>query len=238
MPYSFKSMSALSIKRQEIKYYINYLDYINLSKKISNVLQKDLHDSGPNGYKVRSLYFDNKSNKNYFEKISGIESRKKIRIRVYNYCNQTIKMEIKNKKNTTIVKESFLINNEDLTDLSRGNYNCLLKYDNQIAKKLYYEFTKDYYRPVILIDYLREAYYYNINNVRVTFDKKISKNEFDLTEIFRQDLEMLPVIDSRKIILEIKYDNFVPSWIKDLLQVSRFERCAISKYTLSRYFEK
>jgi hypothetical protein len=231
-------MNELVIKRQEVKYYINYPDYINLSRKISNVLQKDFHDSGPDGYMVRSLYFDNKSNNSYFEKISGIESRKKIRIRVYNYCNKTIKMEIKNKKNTTIVKEGFLINNEDLDELSRGNYDCLLKYGNQTAKKLYYEFTKDYYKPVVLIDYIREAYSYNINNIRITFDKKISKNEFDFTEIFSQDLKMSPVIDNRKIILEIKYDGFVPNWIKDLLQVPRFERCAISKYTLSRYFEK
>ena len=231
-------MNILAVKRQEIKFYINYLDYINLSRKISSVLQKDFHDSGPDGYKVRSLYFDNKSNNSYFEKISGIESRKKIRIRVYNYSNQIIKIEIKNKKNTTIIKEGFLINNEDLIDLSKGSYDCLLKYDNQTARKLYYEFIKDYYKPVILIDYIREAYSYNINNIRITFDKKISKNEFDFTEIFRQDLEMHPVIDSRRIILEVKYDNFVPSWIKDLLQVSRFERCAISKYTLSRYFEK
>jgi hypothetical protein len=231
-------MDELVIKRQEIKYYINYLDYINLSRKISNVLQRDFHDSGPDGYKVRSLYFDNKSNNSYFEKISGVESRKKIRIRVYNNSNSIIKMEIKNKKNATIIKESFLLNNEDLSDLSKGCYDCLLKYDNKIAKKLYYEFSKDYYKPVIVIDYIREAYNYSINNVRITFDKKILKNEFDFAEIFSQDLEMHPVIDNRRIILEIKYDDFVPSWIKDLLQVSRFERCAISKYTLSRYFEK
>jgi hypothetical protein len=230
-------MNELEVKRQEIKYYINYLDYINLSRKISAVLQKDLHDSRQDGYKVRSLYFDNKSNNSYFEKISGTDDRKKIRIRVYNDSNKVIKMEIKNKKNTTVFKDSFLINNKDLVELLKGDYNFLLKYDNQITKKLYYEFVKDHYRPVIIIDYIREAYYYDTNNVRITFDKKITKNELNLTEIFRQDLEMYPIIDNRKIILEIKYDDFIPVWIKGLLQVSRFERCAISKYTLSRFIE-
>jgi SPX domain protein involved in polyphosphate accumulation len=223
--------------RQELKYYINYIDYINLKNKLSTFFSKD-RNSDPKGYYlVRSLYFDNKSNDNYYEKISGIEKRNKYRIRIYNLCSNPIKLEIKSKINNVIFKQSAIIDVKDIKKIISGDYNCLLNYKNTTANKIYYEFNKDYYRPVIIIDYKRDAYYFDLNNLRITFDSNIKKNEINLNDMFQNNSGMVDVLNNNKIILEIKHNSIIPVWIKNLLQLQRFERCSISKYTLSRYIE-
>lgn len=230
-------MNNIIFNRQEIKYYINFIDYYNLSNIISKIFIKDSNSDKDGGYYVRSLYFDNKTNKDYYQKIDGIERRKKLRIRIYNYNSSPIKMEIKSKFNNFIIKESFSINNKDANEIISGDYSSLLNYKNVIALKIYKEFFKDFYRPVIQIDYRREAYSYDLNQIRITFDSKLRKSEINIGDLFVNNYNMSHVLNNNKIIMEIKFNNTLPSWIKNLLQLPRFERCAISKYTLSRYME-
>lgn len=225
------------IPRKELKYYINHIDYINLSAKLSNVFTKDKNSLSDGYYHVRSLYFDNKSNNSYYEKLSGIENRNKYRVRVYNLNTDPIKLEIKSKLNHVILKESVLIKEEDIGKLISGSYDFLLDFNNTTAARVFSRFTKDYYHPVILIDYKRDAYSLDIENIRITFDFEIKKDEVNLANLTDRNISMLPAINSSKVIMEIKYNNILPVWVKKMLQTDRFERCAISKYTLSRYMQ-
>jgi hypothetical protein len=226
-----------TLKRRELKYFINNADYLNLVNTISHFFLKDKNISEKGYYHIRSLYFDNKSNDSYYEKIDGIEKKKKFRIRIYDLRSNPIKLEIKSKVNNIVLKETMLISKQDMEDIISGDYSCLLNSNNSIAKKIYYYFIKDYYKPVILIDYKREAYYFDLNKIRITFDKEIKKNEINPISLFKKDINMSPVFNNFKIILEIKYTDSIPTWIKNLLQTPRFEKCAISKYSLSRYME-
>ncbi len=230
-------MKALNSSRKELKYYINYIDYLNLKSRLSSIFLRDKNSNQEGHYHIRSLYFDNKSNDSYFEKISGIERRNKYRIRIYNLWPDPVKLEIKSKINNVIFKESVIIIKTDIDKIISGDYDCLLYYRNSTAGKIYGEFTKDFYKPVIIIDYKRDAYYLDLNNIRITFDFNIQKEEINLNDLFNTDLNMSPVLYSNKIIMEIKFNIFLPSWVKNLLQLPRLERCAISKYTLSRYIE-
>ncbi len=230
-------MDTLRTNRKELKYYINQIDYLTLKSKISGIFLKDKNNSEEKYYTVRSIYFDNKSNNSYFEKMSGIENRNKYRIRIYNLSPDIVKLEIKAKKNNLIFKDSVNIDSKDVNKIISGHYSCLLHYDNTTANKVYAEFSKDHYRPVVIIDYRRDAYYIDINNIRITFDSRVKKDETNLNSFFDDNVDMYDVLNNNKIIMEIKYNNIIPIWIKHLLQVPRFERCAISKYTLSRYFE-
>jgi hypothetical protein len=230
-------MNTLRTNRKELKYYINQIDYLTLKNKISGIFLKDKNTSEDEYYSVRSLYFDNKSNNSYYEKMSGIENRNKYRIRIYNLSPDIVKLEIKAKKNNLVFKDSVNIDFKDVSKIISGHYNCLLHYDNTTANKVYAEFLKDHYRPVVIIDYKRDAYYIDINNIRITFDSSLKKDETNLNLFFNDNIDMHDVLNNSKIIMEIKYNNIIPTWIKNLLQVPRFERCAISKYTLSRYFE-
>lgn len=228
-------MKNTTSDRIELKYYINYIDYINLKSKISSIFCKDENSTKDGQYYVRSLYFDNKSDNSYYEKIHGIENRKKYRIRIYNLDPSLVKLEIKTKMKDIIFKESTNIDFQDIRKIISGNYKCLLSYKNKTAEKIYYEFSKDFYKPVIIIDYKRDAWYLDLNNIRITFDSKIKKDEINLNELFDNNKNLSPVLRNSKIIMEIKYNGNIPSWIKKILQVPRLERCAISKYTLSRY---
>ena len=230
-------MEIASAERRELKYYINYIDYLNLKSKLSNVFTKDKNSNLEGLYCVRSLYFDNKSNDNYYEKIASLDKRKKYRIRIYNINADPVKLEIKSKFNNIILKNSIVINSQDIKKIMSGDYECLLAYNNPTANKIYYEFTKDFYKPVIIIDYKRDAYHLDLNNIRITFDSDLKKDEVNLNSLFSNDLKMSPVLNNNKVIMEIKYDLTMPVWVRNVLQLSRFERCAISKYSLSRYLE-
>jgi hypothetical protein len=223
------------INRKEIKYYINYIDYLSLSNRISNIFYSDKNSNKDGCYHIRSLYFDNKSNDNYHDKINGIEKRRKYRIRIYNLKLDPVKLEIKNKINNVVSKEIILIKKSDIKMISSGKFDFLLSYNNIAANKIYSDFSKDHFSPVILIDYLREAYNYDINNIRINFDREIKKSELEFEDIASKNIDMGRVFKNKKIILEIKYNDNLPGLIKNLLQLPRFERCAISKYTLSRY---
>ena len=230
-------MKDIISNRRELKYYINHIDYLNLKNKIAGVFCRDKNCTKKGWYNIRSLYFDNKSNNGYYQKIAGIEKRNKYRIRIYNLSSDPVKLEIKTKMNNMILKESVVIDVQDIKKLLVGDYSCLIDYKSTAANKIYCEFSKDYYRPVIIIDYRRDAYYMDLNNIRITFDSKIKKDELDLSGLFKENINMTPVLNHNKIIMEIKYNGHIPTWIKKIFQLPRFERCAISKYTLSRYIE-
>ncbi len=230
-------MSNIISARHELKYYINYIDYMNLKSRLSAIFTLDKNANSEGYYLVRSLYFDNKSNNNYYEKLSGVENRNKYRIRIYNLSTSPVKLEIKSKAGSVILKESTIINATDAGKLISGDCSCLLDYRNKTANKIYYQFTRDHYRPVVIIDYIRDAYHFDLNNIRITFDRKIKKNEVDFNGLFKKHIDMSHVLGNSKIVMEIKYSGTIPVWIKNILQLDRFEWCAISKYTLSRYIE-
>jgi hypothetical protein len=221
----------LAVNRNELKYYVSYQDYKLLSRKLAIVMKKD--PNGPeNGYLVRSLYFDNFENKAFDEKNAGINDRRKFRLRIYGKDDKHVKCEIKNKSYNQIFKETAVIDWKDALQVQNQNYDVLRKYNNPILNKMYYEFTKEKYLPVVVIDYIREAYLYDVNNIRITFDKCLKSNASNL-QLF-EDIAMAPLLNENVVILEIKYNNFLPEHIKKTLQLSRFERCAISKYCIGR----
>ncbi|MDZ7836825.1 MAG: polyphosphate polymerase domain-containing protein [Actinomycetota bacterium] len=144
--------------RHELKYYINYLDYLKLTGRINGVFTRDSH-CRKSGYMVRSLYFDNKSNHSYYHKIAGISDRNKYRIRLYDLNPHPIKLEIKSKSENYIHKQSVAITRDQVFDLISGRYRFLLGKKHPTANLVYAEFSKDHYRPAVVVDYFRDAYF-------------------------------------------------------------------------------
>jgi SPX domain protein involved in polyphosphate accumulation len=127
-------MNKIISDRHEIKYYINFAEYYSITSRLSNIFARDHNSLRDGDYIVRSLYFDNKSNKNYFQKIGGLETRKKIRIRIYNYDSNPVKMEIKNKYNNLIKKETFIIKHTDIERIISGDYAVLFRQEYYTRK--------------------------------------------------------------------------------------------------------
>lgn len=221
----------LNIIRIELKYYVSYPDYLNLSKKLSMIMKKDQHDIDK-GYFIRSLYFDTINNKAFYEKMEGIEERKKYRLRIYDTKDKNVKFEIKKRINNQMLKETAVITKEDALEIQSQNYDVLIKYNNPILNKIYCEFKQEKFIPVVIVDYLRDAYVYDLNNIRITFDKSL-KSDVSNLNLFENNISG-PLLNENVVIMEIKYNHFLPEHIKKTLQISRFEREAISKYCISR----
>jgi hypothetical protein len=226
------------IERYELKYFISEKEYHILRERLKYILKRDREEISlkNGGYFIRSLYFDSIDDDELFKKQSGDYKRTKYRIRIYDPNSNYAKFEIKRKENNQIHKESITITKESAKRIIDGEYQELLKYNSLALNKTYIVFQSGLYQPKVTVDYIRDAYFWDFLNVRITFDRWLrSSNSFD---IFNPDLATIPVILEGKEILEIKYNTILPEYIRDLLQIDSFERVAISKYALSRRFLK
>lgn len=219
--------------RHELKYFINTHEYVYLRNRLIAGLNKDKHGIINNGYHIRSLYFDDIYNSAFNEKESGIFKRKKYRIRIYNISDRTIRLEKKNKYGQYISKDFENITKDGFYKLLKGDYEFLINSDSQLFKELYIEIKNKLLKPVVIVDYEREAYTLEAGNVRVTFDKNLRAgiNSFD---IFDDKIATKMIFDKPKMILEIKYDSFLPTHVRNLIQISNHNISAASKYVMCR----
>ena len=90
-------------------------------------------------------------------------------------------------------------------------------------------------KPRTVVDYTREAYIYPIGNVRITFDKSI-RTGLNSINLFDNNLPTIETIDHKYIILEAKFDEFLPQVIQDIIQVNERRATSISKYEAARIY--
>ncbi|SDW83279.1 polyphosphate polymerase domain-containing protein [Tepidimicrobium xylanilyticum] len=225
-------VKSLSVKRYELKYPINFLQYMNISNTLKKVLLEDKHN-GTTGYLVRSVYFDTYSDTDFYEKLNGIEYRKKIRLRTYSPDLPTVKLELKRKIGDNQEKKSLIISQEDAKELINLNYDVLNKYESETASMFYNIMKFNGLRPVVQVEYRRKAFIHPMNNIRVTLDNDIKSSETHFN-MFSYSPILAPVEDYYFALLEIKYNNFLFKWITDLIGVYDLARQSYSKYMVSR----
>ncbi len=221
------------VQRYELKFYISRSDYEYASSVLKTLMKKDAHQNQKKGYFIRSLYFDDIIDSSVEEKLAGIENRAKYRLRIYDTDQNWAKLERKQKLNNFIKKTSVNVSKNEALEIINGNYNCLLKKNNKDSTSIYFDLKKKYFRPTAIVDYTRDVYHLEYNNIRVTFDQELRANtsNFDLfsPETITQPLQKKDVIE-----MEIKFNNFLPSWFKTFLSFDSSINLAISKYCYSR----
>ena len=222
--------------RQELKFYINKLQFEEIKKRISFLLDTDKNTREDGSYFIRSLYFDDYQDTSYYQVVNGISKREKYRIRYYNYDSSYICLEKKFKINNMTHKTSCKVTKEQVEDLINGKLE--IKKEND---KLLNEFilkTKFYgYRPVVIINYNRIPYVYKAGNVRLTLDYDISI-DYNTEDFFKTENKHVPIIEDNMRILEVKYDEFIPNYIAWLISINTLERTSYSKYLNGRRMEK
>lgn len=223
---------TLKVYRNELKYYVNLYEYKRLSQLLSQTLKKDQYLGDSGDYWIRSLYFDSITNSDYEEKECGLLNRKKVRLRIYSTKSPTVKLEIKNRTNQYMLKETVTIRKEDAIALSEGRTEVLLQYNNSVANKVYGIMHEKWYQPNIIVDYEREAYVCPVNDIRITFDKNV--RVVKSKELFEPDLITTRVFTIPTVILEVKYNHRLPEWIKAVLSSCTTEYSSVSKYCLGR----
>ena len=222
----------LDVLRKEKKFVVSDIIGTNLGNYCSKLLRED-DNNGDKGYIVRSLYFDTVDNLDYEQKLAGIELRKKIRLRIYSPRDEYAKLELKQKQTDNQRKRSLKITREHAMRMIQGDYSCLLEYDQKFALELYTLMTMQMYIPRCIIEYNRKAFILDENNTRLTFDSNIRATEAN-HNIFDEELCLYPVYPMEKTVLEVKYNNFLLSYIKDIINSVDKIETSVSKYCLAR----
>lgn len=225
------------VSRKEKKYVISRTEALSLYKKFSQVLHQDEHNNLNDGYMVRSLYFDTIDDSDYMEKEDGYEYRKKIRLRIYSSNQENAKLEMKEKTGENQRKRSLTITKENAIEMCNGNYECLLSYNNDFALELYLLMVQRMYLPKCIVEYQRCAFIVLENDIRLTLDSKIKATEINFN-IFDENLLLYPVTNYDDVTLEVKYNGFLLSYIKDLLSSCDRMPTSNSKYCLGRNISK
>ncbi len=221
-----------TVLREEKKYLLRVDEFIKLAHTLSAILPEDPHN-GREGYTVRSLYFDTVYDGDYFEKLDGLEARRKIRLRCYDPKAEFALLEMKQKQGECQQKRSLKLSRTDAEALIRGDYVPLLRYPEPFARECYGLMHCRLYRPKTIVQYRRKAFLSKGSDLRITFDHTISATEgsFDL---FDGALCLSPVLDPSQVVLEVKPRGILLDYIKRLLNSVDRSTLSVSKYALAR----
>lgn len=222
-------MEELKTFRHEYKYVISYEDMLSLRSKLNKLLNID---RDYNGYVLRSLYFDSINDDDYYDKLGGEYKRKKIRLRTYDISSNKVKLEIKEKIDYHQLKESLVINKKDAKEIMKENYDVLMQYDSDVAKKIYTILMEGVYKPKVVIEYKRIAYITG-TTTRITFDYNIKKCD-DIEMFFKKNINYVDVSNPKDVVMEVKFDRFLEPYINNILSKYMTDKKSVSKYVMGR----
>lgn len=219
--------------RHEWKHEINGFDMHMLRPRLRAVMEPDIH--GADGkYEVRSLYFDNWKDKALMEKINGINFREKFRLRYYNGNSSFILLEKKSKINGLCKKEQQRMSPEEVRALISHKPELPLENHKPLLQELQFKMRTLGLAPKTIVDYTREAFVWGPGNVRVTLDYNI-RTKICGTDFLNADFVTVPA-GSPVVILEVKWDEYLPSVIRDIVQLKGRQSTAFSKYAACRIY--
>lgn len=218
--------------RVENKYIVTDLDIALLKKRLSYVMEQDVHQS-KGSYEVRSVYFDNPYDSFLEENEAGVSERRKYRIRRYNSSLDVIKLEIKEKKNGFTKKKICSIMPEECRELIQGGGN--ISFGNRTPMNDFLiQKRRIHMLPKIAILYERCAYVHPTGNVRITFDCNLMASKHCDTFMEEQIPGLIPILPAGLHVLEVKYDQVLPPVIAEQLEIGKLRQSACSKYYLGR----
>lgn len=222
------------VLRQERKFLLSMTQKLRQEGKLDALLPQDPHNGPEGGYLVRSLYFDTIRNRDYCGKEDGLEQRRKIRLRLYEPGAADVYLEMKQKQGSNQLKRSLKIKREDAQRIASGDYGVLLSYKDEFAVECYGLMNRDGYLPRIILEYQRKAYVKAENNIRITLDGQVRALEGHSPLFFEENPGLYPVLEPWAVILEVKYNHFLFSYIRDIIRSCNQSEVSVSKYCMAR----
>jgi len=220
------------VTREEKKFLISLEEFRTKSHYLDSLMIQDEHN-GIDGYIIRSLYFDTVYDDDFFEKLEGVETRRKIRLRIYDPKHDFAMLEMKQKQGASQKKRSLRMTKADAEELIKGKYEVLLNYQEDFAIECYGLMHHKCYRPKTIVQYNRKAYIAKENKIRITFDNNIVATETNF-DLFSENLVMYPVLDKFNVVLEVKFNGFLLDYIRQFINSINKSELSVSKYALAR----
>ena len=220
--------------RHELKHRLSFTDMVVLRQRLRAFMQPDPH--AKNGrYFIRSLYFDTPEDLALREKLDGVNQREKFRIRFYNMDPSVIHLEKKSKMNGLGTKETANLTAEQTQKIVEGQIEWMLTDPQPLVRELYSKMVIKGLRPKTIVDYTREPFIFTPGNVRVTLDYNI-RTALSCTQLLAPNCPTVPIPDD-SILLEVKWDDFLPDLIRSAVQVEDRRAGAFSKYAACRMYD-
>lgn len=218
--------------RVEDKFFCTEEDFRLLQARLGVVLKSDANHEG--SYRITSVYFDDWTDTHLRNTVDGLREREKYRIRIYNGSYDTIRLEVKQKKDNRVLKMARKISREQMVDFMEGR--CIEDTElsmNSPITLFNLAIKNRLLRPKIIVEYDRQAYIFEPGNVRITLDRMLrSSRQFEAFMLGKElQCDSVREIDS---VLEVKYDEFLPSFIAQLLENGNMIQTSYSKYRICR----
>jgi hypothetical protein len=217
--------------RHELKYVISNIEKERLRMRLQGLLHQDENALPAGFYRIRSLYFDDYWNAAYEDKLMGVNYRYKYRIRIYKNSGGDIFLEKKIKQGNYIAKESAQLTRSGVERILQGDYGFLLHDGQKLCLDFYQACMTGLERPRVMIDYEREPYVCPAGDVRITFDMNVRAGFWDCN-LFDDALPTFDLMDPGLLILEVKFTELLPDYIRQALPVSSSANVAVSKFVL------
>lgn len=233
LPHQRKERTENMDFRHEWKHEISGSDLIAIRQRLRCIAKQDEH-AEDGKYKIRSLYFDNLVDKALREKLDGVNCREKFRIRYYNDDLTMIRLEKKSKRGGLGNKQSATLTQEEAQDIVCGNWSWMAHCGRPLVEELYQKMICQGLRPKTIVDYTREPFVYGPGNVRVTLDYNI-RTGLRCVDFLNPDCITIPA-GNAPIILEVKWDEYLPEVIRDAVQLDGRRSTAFSKYAACRIY--
>lgn len=219
--------------RNEVKHLITPGDRAALCAVMKTVAQLDPHAQAKGYYTIRSLYFDNLSDKALREKADGVNEREKFRIRYYDGNTSVIHLEKKVKRGGLGYKVACSITAQEVQRLLDGDTLWMAADKRGLMVELYAKMKAQGLRPKVIVDYERIPFVYGPGNVRVTVDYNI-RSSLCCKDFLNPNAPTIPT--GSDMILEVKWDDYLPTVIRHAVQLKGRRETAFSKYGTCRMY--
>jgi len=220
--------------RNEIKHMIDAGDKASICASLRVIAQPDPHAGADGRYRIRSLYFDSITDRALREKLDGVNEREKFRIRYYNGDTSVMHLEKKVKRNGLGYKVSTDITPEEAQRIVDGDIGWMPASGRGLVIELYSKMQAQGLRPKTIVDYMRTPFIYRPGNVRVTIDENI-RTGLNCTDFLNPHCVTVPA-GTGLILLEVKWDEYLPTIIRRAVQVKNRRSTAFSKYQICRIY--
>lgn len=221
--------------RNEVKHVISRSDKAAVCASMRAVAKADEH-AGPGGvYHIRSLYFDTPGDRALREKLDGVNEREKFRIRLYNGDTGMIRLEKKGKRSGMCYKMSERITEQETRRILAGDIQWMAASGRALLVEFYAKMRFERLWPKTIVDYDRTAFVYGPGNVRVTVDENI-RTGLGCTDLLDPHCLTIPAGDG-EIILEVKWDEYLPENIRRAVALKSRRAAAFSKYQTCRKYD-
>ena len=219
--------------RHEWKIEISRADLLALRSRLRVLMEADAHATDGR-YRIRSLYFDSPTDRALREKIDGVNRREKFRIRYYNGDIDFLNLEKKSKLNGLCQKQAVQISVNQAQAIAGGNIPQIQQKTPLLLQEFIYKMKTEGLMPKVVVDYIREPFVYRPGNVRITFDYGI-RTGLSCTDFLNPRLVTVPAGEA-PILMEVKWDAFLPDVIRDAIQMTGCRASAFSKYAQCRIY--